>query len=149
MAEPKRVPAPVTQPVSRYVQDFFIYEVDFLTLVAGTTTSGNIAIQADSDFKLLKLCYFADIAAAGQLDSTRVIPLCSITITDQGSGRSLVSAPVPVSSVFGTGQIPFILPIPRIFTARSIVSISVSNFDAADTYNLRLSFIGAKLFKMG
>jgi hypothetical protein len=142
-------PTPVSvKPVSRYVQDFFIYEVDFLALAGLSTANGNIAIQADSDFKLLKMCYFADIAAAIQTEDTRVIPLCTCTITDQGSGRQLMSAFTPVPSIFGVGEIPFIMPIPRIFTARSIIAVAVTNLTAATTYNLRLSFIGAKLFKM-
>lgn len=132
--------------MSRILKDFFIYEVDFSALAFGASSTGNINIQADSDFELQKLCYFADIAAASQTDDLRVIPLVTINITDSGSGRFLSSDAVPVASIFGTGQIPFILPTPKIFSARSTVSIEVANFSAATTYNLRLSFIGAKIF---
>lgn len=135
--------------MTKYVQDFFVYELDFLAaaFMAGITLNSNVAIQADSDFKLLKLCFFADIAATIQTDSTRVIPIATVTVADQGSGRHLMSAAVPISSIFGTGQIPFIMPVPRIFTARSIIAVAVTNNTVATAYNLRLSFIGAKLFK--
>lgn len=132
--------------MSSILKDFFIYEVDFSALAFGSSATGNINIQADSDFELQKLCYFADIAAAAQTDDTRVIPLVTINITDSGSGRFLSSDAVPVTSIFGTGQIPFILPTPKIFDARATISIEVANFSAATTYNLRLSFIGAKIF---
>jgi hypothetical protein len=132
--------------MSNFVQDFFVYEVDFsaAVLLAGVTTSGNIAIQADSDFKLLKMCYFAD--SDNTTDASRVIPAVQCTITDQGSGRMLMNQPVPISSIFGTGQIPFIMPVPRIFTARSIIVVSVTNF-ATSAVALKLSFIGAKILR--
>lgn len=133
-----------------FISDFFVYEVDFTAgIAAGATGNGSFTVQADSDFKWLKACYFADIAVAAQTDSTRIIPLATVLITDQGSGRQLMSAAVPIPSIFGTGQIPFILPVPKIFAAKSTVGVSVVNFSAASTYNLRLSFIGVKLFKQG
>jgi hypothetical protein len=132
------------------ILDFFVYDVDFTAgIPAGSTANGSFTVQADSDFKWLKACYFADIAAAGQEDATRVIPLATILITDQGSGRQLMNLAVPIPSIFGTGQIPFILPVPKIFASKSTVAVTVVNFDAAQDYNLRLSFIGVKVFNVG
>jgi len=142
-----RINAPV--PGAQFLEDFTVYELDFSALANGTSATGNIQIQADSDFKLVKTTYMADIATAAQTDSSRVIPLCTITITDTGSGRQLTSAAVPIPNIFGTGLIPFILPVPRIFKARSNIAITVANYSAATTYNLRLSFIGTKLFQIG
>jgi len=132
----------------RMIEDFFSYEVDFLNLGAGSATS-NITIEASSDFRWIKGCYFADIATAAQTDSTRVVPLCTVLITDSGSGQQLSSVAVPVPSLFGTGQFPFINPVSRIFSARSSIQVTVNNFSVASTYNLRLSFIGAKIYKFG
>lgn len=132
------------------ISDFFNYEVDFTTgIAAGATANSSFTIQADSDFKWLKACYFADIAVAAQTDSGRIIPLATVLITDQGSGRQLMSAATPIPNIFGTGQIPFILPVPKLFSGKSTISVSVANFSAASTYNIRLSFIGVKLFKQG
>lgn len=130
-------------------KDFYVYQEDFAALAAGATASGNIQIQADSDFAVQKLTYFADIAAAGQTADTRVIPLITAQVIDTGSGRNLFESALPVPSVFGTGELPFILPTPKIFAARSTVTINIANFDAANTYNLRLSFIGYKIFGTG
>jgi hypothetical protein len=130
------------------LKDFFTYEVNFSGLAAGTDSVQQINIQADSDFELMKMTYFADIAAAAQTESTQVVPLCSVLILDSGSGRQLSDQAVPVPNLFGTGEIPFILPNSKIFSARSLISVTVNNFSAATTYNLKLSFIGVKRFKL-
>ena len=129
-------------------KDFYIYEEDFSSVASGATATGNINIQADSDFVLQKLTYFADISAAAQTNETRVIPLMAVQIKDTGSGRNLIETVAPVPNIFGTGQLPFILPTPKLFLARSTIAITVENFDAAETYNLRLSFIGYKIFRL-
>lgn len=137
-------PAPIEQ---QYVfKDYFTYGLTFLALAPAGTATGQIAIQADSDFIWQKATFFADIAAASQNMGTLLVPLVSILITDSGAGRQLMNTAVPVTTIFGTGEIPFILPRPRIFRAQTVLSVQVSNFDAAVTYNLRLSFIGEKGF---
>lgn len=129
--------------------DFYIYSVDFNSLAGSTTQTGNINIQADSDFKVNKLSFFADLNNTAQTSSTRVIPLVTVQITDSSSGRNLMDRAVMVSEIFGDGQLPFILPQPKIFPARSNVSIVVQNTTPGTTYNLRLAFIGSKIFRTG
>ena len=131
------------------IKDFYVYEEDFTALTPGSSQTGNINIQADSDFRLQKLSYFADVAGAAQTANTRVIPLVTLQVTDSGSGRNLFENAVAVPSLFGTGELPFILPTPKLFAARSTITINVSNFDAALDYNLKLSFIGYKVFRQG
>lgn len=133
---------------AKYIsKDFFAYEVDFSSIAAAGVGTGNIQIQADSDFRLEKTVYFAAIAAAGQTDATRVIPLMTALIIDTSSGRQLSSAAVPISSLFGVAQDPFIWETPHIFQARSTLTVNVVNFDAANAYVLRLTFIGTKLYR--
>ena len=136
-------------PAVQSVQDYFTYQVNFASLAAGASANGSFQVQADSDFKWLKATVMADLAGAVQTVSSQVIPLVTIQITDTGSGRQLMSAPVPIFNMFGTGQIPFILPVPRIFKARANVAIVVANYSAATAYLFRLSFIGTKIFRMG
>lgn len=128
------------------LKDFYIYQLNFSALAAAASATDSFNIQADSAFRWEKATFFADIAAATQTDSSRVIPSTTIIITDTGSGRQLMDAAVPITSLFGSGQIPFILQNPKIFAARSTVTVTLANFDAAAAYNLRLSFIGTKLF---
>lgn len=129
------------------IRDIFIQEIDFAGLAAAGTATGSFTVQQDANFLWQYGMYFADIAAAAQTDSTRVIPLVSVIITDEGSGRQLMQSAVPVPSLFGTGEMPLILPTPRFFRAQTQVSVSVTNFDAAATYNLKLSLLGTKFFK--
>lgn len=146
------VMTPPQNPVSQAPQvwrDFTVYEQDFLSLAPNTSSSQSIQIQADSHFEWIKGAYYATIANAAFLQSTQPIPSCSIAITDSGSGRALFNQAVPVPSIFGSGGLPFILPVRRVFLARSSIQLTVSNFDAAVTYNLRLSLIGAKVFVGG
>ena len=139
---------PGASVASERIKEFFTYQEDFSAVASGASATGNINIQADSDFVLQKLTYYADIAAAAQTANTRVIPNATIVITDTGSGRQLMESAVPIASLFGTGQLPFILPTPRLFQARSTISLIVANFDAAVTYNIRLSFSGYKLYQL-
>lgn len=130
-------------------KDFYTYEQDFDALAFNDAATGNINIQADSDFVVQKLTYSADIVGTAQTDDSRVIPLIAVQIIDVGSGRNLFASSVAVPSLFGTGQLPFILPTPKLFPARSAITINASNYSASTTYNLRLSFIGYKLFYKG
>jgi hypothetical protein len=141
------MPAP-EQPKVQYSQDYYTYQVNFASIAAGASASGSFQVQADSDFKWLKATCMADLAGVAQTVSAQVIPLVTINITDTGSGRQLMSAPVPIWNMFGTGQIPFILPVPRIFKARANVAITLANYSAATAYLVRLSFIGTKVFQM-
>lgn len=133
----------------RYVaRDLYVYQEDFAVanLVAGASVNGSIEIQADSDFVWLKSAYAADLAGAPQTADGRVIPLVSIQIVDTGSGRNLLENAAPVPSVFGTGELPFVNPIPRLFFARSTIQLQLTNYSAGSDYGLRLSFIGYKAY---
>lgn len=127
-------------------RDFFTYTIQFNGLASGAASQGAIQIQADSDFELTKFTMFADIAAAVETEATRVLPLVTIQITDTGTGRALFNAPLPIPAIMGDGRIPFILPVPKIFSANASVAVEVANFSAATTYNLRLALVGAKIF---
>ena len=134
-----RFPA-VAQADPYFARDFFTYEIDFTSpIAAGLNAVNSFTIQADSDFLWTKAT-FVQVNAAGS-------PLASILIQDTGSGRNLMNQAVPVTNIFGTGQFPFILPRQRIFVARAVVNITITNLDGVNAINsLRLSFIGEKGF---
>lgn len=139
----------VAAPQVRAVRDFFIYGIPATTIAAGASTSTAIQIQADAAFELQKMAMFTDIALAAQTESTRVLPLVTIQLTDTGSGRALFSVPVPIPAIFGDGRIPFILPTSKLFVANSAIQVDLVNYSAATAYNVRLALIGTKLFRMG
>ena len=130
-------------------KDFYAYSLIFTALALNTNQTKNIPIQADSDFVLQKLCFFADDGVIVKFSpNTRLIPNVTVLITDTGSGRQIMDSAVPLYSLFGTAENPFILPTPKVFSARSNISVTVANVEAAAaTYTLRLAFIGTKVFR--
>lgn len=139
----------IGQPQVQYVEDWFIYGINVLAIAPGATVNSNIQIQADSDFKLIKLSMAADIAAAAFTVSTQPLPNVTMQLVDTGSGRQLFSGAVPLIALFGDGKLPHILPVPRIFKARSNIALTFANYDAAVTYNVRMAFEGSKIFSLG
>lgn len=134
-------------PRQQYTEDFFIYSVEFLTLAAGAVREGNIQIQADSDFIWKMGSYYATLVGTDPQSQTYPIPNIELQIVDSGSGRQLFNQATPVSIMFGSGQLPFVLPTERIFKARSNVQFSIANVGAS-AYSLTLSLIGSKIFNM-
>ena len=143
-----RTPGPIiADDGAQYTEDFFVYGVGPLTVAAGASALGNFQVEANSLFLWDRASYFATIANAAFDADTQPIPNVAIQITDSGSGRQLFRTPQPIPSVFGFGGLPFVLPQPRYFERNSLVQVELSNFDAAVTYIIRLSFLGSKLFK--
>jgi len=134
------------RPLQVEYRDFYIYTVPILAIAPAGTASFNVNIQAHYSFLLQKLTYFADIAAAAQTYSTRIVPLITVQITDTGSGTQLFSQPAPIPALCGTGEIPFLLQTPRLFEANTVVTLAFTNYDAAVTYNLYLLMIGTRIW---
>lgn len=124
--------------------DFYSYVINFASLANGVSSSGSFSIDTDSDFILTMMTQQSDLALAAVTDSTRIVPLVTVQVTDGGSSRQLFSNPVPIPSVFGCGENPYILPAPRRFSAGSTINVAVANYSTATTYNLRLVFSGIK-----
>jgi len=129
------------------VSEFYTYAINFSSLGAGSAQSGTVNIEADSDFEIQKLTYMVDIAGGSVTASSRIIPLVDVTVTDQSSGRQLTNIAVPVTNIFGTGELPFILPTTKILAARAALGISVTNVSAGSTYNIKLAFVGRKIYR--
>lgn len=124
-------------------RDFFVYSVLYATIVSGQSQSASINFEQDSDFSLDKTAYFVGVNNEA---ATRELAQATVTLQDTGSGRYLMNGPVALTAIFGTGQLPFILPEPKIFVARSTLLIAVANYGGTDLVNLYLTFIGTKLF---
>jgi hypothetical protein len=131
------------------VEDFFVYAVPVFAVNFGQSQTNNVLIQADSDFVLEQISYSANIANAAFTVNSRPIPNVTVLMTDTGSGRQLMSSAIPLPTIAGTGEEPFELPRPKAFVARSTIAVQVSNYDAAVNYNIYISLIGRKLFRIG
>lgn len=127
----------------KFTPDHFIYMAKVSSLAAGASATSQINIEANSDFVWLKTAYMADIAGAAQTESTRVIPLARVSITDSGSGVNLQNLPVPISSLAGHEGLPLNLSQPRVFSANSIATFTFSNYSDSTTYaNIEIALIG-------
>ena len=130
-------------------RDFYVYESEAIPVVSGQNVTDTINIEADSDFMLQKLTYFADIGTGLQTAETRVLPLVTVQLTDTGSGRQLMQNPIPIPALFGTGELPYIIPNPRKFLRNSTIQINYINYAVAPPtdYNIRLAFHGYKIYE--
>lgn len=131
-------------------QQFFTYVA---SLPAGTTlapagsTTLTFNIDGQSDFFWDKGMAYVDIASDGATASSLPVPGLTITITDTNSSQPLTNNPVPVSSIFGTGQLPFILPIRHVFFSKATVKLQIQNITDNSTYTrVDLVFGGIKAF---
>lgn len=118
-------------------------------VAAGVTSAPvNTPIDASAMFLWTATSYNANSLNAAQTAATRVYPNCTVLIIDTGSGRQLMDNPVPVPSLAGDGQFPFILPEPRWIAANSTIQCVYTNFDVAAGFNIRLAFHGYKVYKL-
>jgi hypothetical protein len=129
--------------MARPVNDFFIYPVNFLLLLAAEVRAVQLNIDAASDFMWYYGTYAADANSAVQTNATRVYPLVDILITPSDTSAQFMQAAMPVTSMFGNGENPFVMPAPRLIPARSSITFTATNRDAANT-NLRLQLVGVK-----
>jgi hypothetical protein len=143
-----RRPINAPPPASYGAKDYFTYSIVLpATLSAGGTTSGSFNVDKDSDFMWMKGTFYADIGNATQSASSRVIPGVTVVIKDTTSGRDIMTTPVPIPAMFGTGELPFILPTPKLLPAVSTITVSFANITADGDYTyLGLFFHGQKLF---
>jgi hypothetical protein len=128
--------------------DFYVYSVSFQDLLSSQTQTSSIQIEADSDFQIVKLTAkpFQNLSTVSAIEASPF----TVLLTDTGSGRQLMNTAVSVPSLFGSGELPFILPDPKLLYARSVLAITVSNLDSVNNYAfLQLSFIGRKVFRQG
>ena len=131
-------------------REFFAYTPNPVVAEISDATPSvqlTIPIQTDSDFELFEIMQATDIAGAVQTESTRVIPLVTMTISQSGSGIDIFPNPVPLGSIAGTGGLPFILPESKIWPANASMLITLQRYAVSGTsYNIRLTFAGRKLF---
>lgn len=132
-------------------RDFFTYVIAITTPIAPAgPAAGNVTLDADSDFVWQKFTYYADIDDAGQTADAAVVAGLTLLVTDTASGRSLSNVPLPLAAYSGNGQLPFILPTPKIFKASGQITVNLLNITDDVTYSsVYLCFHGQKGFKAG
>jgi len=127
--------------------DVYTYELDFFALASGAEATQSLVIQQDSHFLWERAIHQTFAGTVGVGCGVLPLPNCEVEITDTASGRTLQSAPVFVSSVFGNTVSPFVLPVPRFMRANTQLSVRLINQNSAAALNVRLSFAGKKFFR--
>jgi hypothetical protein len=116
----------------------------------GAAVPVNVNVSADSDFYWNATTFCADRSAAAFTESSQPFPLITVQITDNGSNRNLFNSAVPLIAVAGTGQWPYRLIHPRLFTRSTTFTVTFQNYDAAADYtNCYLLFHGFKVYTLG
>lgn len=125
--------------------DITFYQTLVSALAPAASIPTQINIDAGTDFYWFATSYQADVAAAAQTEANWIIPLVTTVITDTGSQRQLMNAPVPISTIAGGGERPYRLILPRLFRANSIITFNWTNYSNNQTYNLYLTMHGFRL----
>lgn len=125
-------------------KDFFVYSAQFLPLPAGSTSTFETPIQADSYFLLVDVARVVTQAA----DETAAIafPPLLITILSTASGRNLMDRAQHLENIAGTGQLPNYWPMSKLFEPNTSISTTLQNLDGANAFNVRISYLGFKVF---
>lgn len=127
---------------------YYIYNILLSASVAAGVTA-NVSQQFDqvSVFKWVRTTAYADLAGAPQTSGAVIVPLVSLKITDAGSGMSFMNSAVPLPSMAGTAQLPYVLPTPQFILANAQLQFITLNLSAGTTYtNLYLQLHGYKLY---
>jgi hypothetical protein len=133
----------------KIVTDFFVYSTTIASRAASTSHTNSIQIQANSHFEVQKLAFaWFYGGAVADPNTTLAVPMVTVLITDTGSGRQWSDQAIQLTSLFGTGQLPAILPTPRVLPAASQITVQVNNlFTGQALPLLTLAFIGRKVYR--
>jgi hypothetical protein len=124
------------------VKDFFVYFADVTFTAVNQRVPATINVQADADFILVKIM---STSTDSPLDAQGG---ALMQITDQGSQRNLFDNQVPLASVTGSGQRPFILPWVHRFPRQGSIGLDLTN-TGTNTNRIRLTFAGFKVIPVG
>lgn len=139
-AAPPPLPNTLPRPIGKNFLDPRIDGIDltyYQTVVSALAPAANapsqINIDAGTDFYWVATTYQADIAVGAQTESSIVIPLVTVIITDTGSQRQLMNAAVPLPCIAGPGERPYRNILPRLFRANSIITFNWTSYVAGGT----------------
>jgi hypothetical protein len=151
-AMPGRRTGPIA--LAAIVRDsFFEYASAALTFAAGTENfNQTIQVQADAHFLCVMTMYDSTVIVPGTGALTGAgFPVCLnggalIQLTDASAQRQLQSAQVPINTLFGTAQRPYIWPFTHAFRANGGIGFNITGAGASVAGQvIRLVFGGFKV----
>jgi len=132
-------------------KDFYVYS-NAIGLSIPAATAGqppSIQIEADSDFSLMRIAAYAEAAGETFPYHGDVLPQLTLQLQDGSDSTNLFSSPVPLGLIAGTGQLPFVLPIYRLFNANGTINLFLYNYSAVQYNNIVIALIGVKIKRSG
>lgn len=134
---------------TRIVRFPYTYNAKVTAIATAATSTVNVQIDAAAPFLIVNQTFEADLAGVAQTSGALIFPNVTVLLTDTASNRQMMDVAVPITSIFGNGQFPYILPEPKLMPANSVLSVAFTSFEAAATPTIRLSFNGYKLYQLG
>ena len=125
----------------------YAYGISFASLLAvGGTASGQLAINSNADFVLLRMNYEATIGAVQNVNS-KPVALVRAQITDAGSGQAFFNTAQPLETICAHEFPSRFMPYPRFLSANSSLSVALTGYGTvAETYlDLTLTFEGIRV----
>ncbi|MDE0853077.1 MAG: hypothetical protein OSA97_01465 [Nevskia sp.] len=111
-------------------------------VASGGSGNGQIVMNDDSDFVWLVGTFSA---ISNNADVTASC-LATVQITDTSDNTSIFISNQPLRNVFGTAQLPFWLPRPITFAAKTTLNVVVYNLNSANPVDFFLTLAGVKQY---
>ena len=130
--------------VAPLVTQNFSYTMIFAGIASGTQgASAQLLIDSATDFLIVSQSFSAN-------DDTTTLDVVAdptVNFNDSSSSSNLFNVATPALNVFGNGQLPLLLPMPRLFGANATITgtLNANITAAATTY--RFTFNGIKIWK--
>jgi hypothetical protein len=134
---------------------FFSYATGPLTFAVGNENQQpTIVIQQDAHFVCCSSCY-TNTAEVGNNTATTAVPFVRVQnggalvqLTDGGNTRFMSNVQVPLTSLFGSGELPHIWEFTHLFRANTTIGINITGMNNAAPFAgqvIRLTFHGFKI----
>lgn len=127
--------------------DYYMYPINFGSIVAGATTNATVQVMADSQFEWMRATVQGNIHGGSEPFSDSTLVPITIFITDTGSGRQIMQQALPVNLIAGSGRLPFMNPEDRIFQPSATIQVTAVSYGASQYDNIWFCFQGRKIFK--
>jgi hypothetical protein len=123
---------------------FYTYSIPFTTangnqIANGATATNSVQIEAGHHFVVEQFIFDARLTTAANLN-----PFATVQVVDLSSNLPLFDRPLIIASIFGTSQLPYVLPTPRRFRANGGISATVLQ-NTGGALDVMLLFAGQKV----
>ena len=128
-----------------YIKTYFAYNMYFASIATTVTSTTSMQINADADFLVQEMSLFCyDLTTNAQITA----PISTIQLTES-NGTSFFDQAIHVLNCFGSAQLPFLLPVPRLLRSNSVLTGTLTNVVSTNAQRYMLTFHGRKIFQLG